>query len=143
MRPLINQNFDTMLNYPFFFSSERLNFTEPGVSILTSVTKKAWKPYGTLLGSSTMAIGSGDIVFASITFTYDFLHYENEKYKKVRRPFSKTLFLETKFCLRTQIWKTVFLAYSPWKTLYTSKQYKNLRSFLLYFQLFLRILYKN
>ena len=45
-----------------------------GVYILTSVTKKAWNPYGTLLGSSTTATGSADIVFASITFTSDFLH---------------------------------------------------------------------
>lgn len=38
------------------------------------MTKKAWNPYGTLLGNSTTATGSADIVFASITFTDDFLH---------------------------------------------------------------------
>ena len=45
--------------------------------ILTSVTKKAWKPYGTLWGKSTTATGSDDIVFASITCTADFLHGGN------------------------------------------------------------------
>lgn len=40
---------------------------------LTSDTKKAWNPYGTLLGSSMKATGSADIVFASITLTSDFL----------------------------------------------------------------------
>jgi len=41
----------------------------------TSVTKKAWKPYGTLLGNSTTATGSADIVFASMTCTNDFLQF--------------------------------------------------------------------
>jgi len=43
----------------------------------TSVTNKAWKPYGTLCGSSTTATGSADIVFASITVTHDFLSISN------------------------------------------------------------------
>lgn len=38
----------------------------------SSVTKKAWNPYGTLTGSSTTATGSEDMVFASITLTSDF-----------------------------------------------------------------------
>lgn len=52
--------------------------------IFTSVTKKAWKPYGTLWGNSTTATGSLDIVFASITFTDDFLHI-NQKKKEHQR----------------------------------------------------------
>lgn len=36
--------------------------------------KKAWNPYGTLLGNSITAIGSADIVLASMTCTADFLH---------------------------------------------------------------------
>ncbi|KAF9665713.1 hypothetical protein SADUNF_Sadunf16G0152300 [Salix dunnii] len=47
---------------------------------LTSDTKKAWNPYGTLCGSSTTATGSADIVFASITFTDDFLHISDGRY---------------------------------------------------------------
>lgn len=49
-----------------------------GLGFSTSVTKKAWKPYGTLCGSSTTATGSADIVFASITFTHDFLPIFNQ-----------------------------------------------------------------
>lgn len=43
----------------------------------TSVTKKAWKPYGTLCGNSTTATGSADIVFALMTCTKDFLQFCN------------------------------------------------------------------
>jgi hypothetical protein len=46
---------------------------------LTSETKKAWNPYGTLCGNSTTATGLADIVFASITFTDDFLHIKDGK----------------------------------------------------------------
>ena len=46
----------------------------------TSVTKKAWKPYGTLWGNGTTATGSGDIVFASITVTDDFLQMQTINY---------------------------------------------------------------
>ena len=41
--------------------------------ILTSFTKKAWKPIGTLCGISMTATGSADIVLASITCAEDFL----------------------------------------------------------------------
>jgi ribosome biogenesis GTPase A len=52
---------------------------------LTSDTKKAWNPYGTLWGNSTTATGSADMVFASITFTDDFLHVKDKKlvFKKI------------------------------------------------------------
>lgn len=52
---------------------------------LTSETKKAWNPYGTLWGNSTTATGSADMVFASITFTDDFLHVKDKKlvFKKI------------------------------------------------------------
>lgn len=47
--------------------------------MITSVTKKAWNPYGTLWGKSIIATGSDDIVFALITCTDDFLHSKNPR----------------------------------------------------------------
>jgi predicted small integral membrane protein len=44
-----------------------------GALLHTSVTNNACKPTGTRLGNLTTATGSGDIVFASITTTSDFL----------------------------------------------------------------------
>lgn len=51
------------------------------------MTKKAWNPNGTLLGNSTTATGSADIVFASITFTDDFLHNVHQRMELVRQYF--------------------------------------------------------
>lgn len=70
-------NYEMVLVLHWFLSFKRRNregtdrFRKKNAP--TSFTKKAWKPYGTLPGSSTTATGSGDIVFASITLTADFL----------------------------------------------------------------------
>ena len=70
--------------------------------VLTSVTKRAWKPGGTLCGRSTTATGSDDIVFASITCTADFLHItENIVFQSQR---SNLFFLQFMLCEMTLKW---------------------------------------
>lgn len=52
-------------------------------SLVTSFTNMAWKPYGTLAGSSMTATGSDDIDLASITTTSDFLSYDKTRHQRV------------------------------------------------------------
>ena len=68
-------------SHSMFLTEKREQLESPSTLlevILTSVTWKAWNPYGTLWGK-TIATGSGDIVIASITCTVDFLQGEHKK----------------------------------------------------------------